>query len=395
MKSKKSKSVRKKKNSTPTRIKKASNSAELHFRIKRLETLINTSMIFSSILDIDDLLDIVLKKAEEVMDAETSSVFRIDEEKKELYFVVARGMTGKVAKEIRVPVGKGIVGWVAQHGKPLLVADVRKDPRWFKGVDKKTKFTTRSIMAVPLIAKGKVIGVAEVLNKRGNRRFNQIDLELFASLGHQIAIAVENAALYKELDELFLASIRAIVEAVDAKDPYTRGHSARVVDYSLIMGQALKLSKDELKKLEVSAILHDVGKIGIPDRILGKPGKLTFEEFAYMKRHPVLGSSIIEPIAELRGLIPYIMHHHERYDGGGYPHGLKGENIPFYARIICIADSFDAMTTDRPYRNKLGMQVAFEELQNNRGSQFDPELVPIFIREIKDNHTTVPTPPVL
>lgn len=386
MRSKKSKAKKKNKKNQNKKIEKKKESTDLRLRIKRLETLINTSMIFSSILDIDDLLDIVLKKAEEVMDAETSSVFRIDEEKNELYFVIARGMKGKVAKEIRVPMGKGIVGWVAQHNKPLLVADVHKDPRWFKGVDKKSKFTTRSIMAVPLVAKGKVIGVAEVLNKRGNRHFNNLDLELFASLGHQIAIAIENAALYKELDELFLASIRAIVEAVDAKDPYTRGHSARVVDYSLILGEALKLSKEELKKLEVSAILHDVGKIGIPDRILGKPGKLTFEEFAYMKRHPVLGSSIIEPIAELRGLIPNIMHHHERYDGSGYPHGLKGDDIPFYARIICIADSFDAMTTDRPYRNKLGKKIAYDELENNRGTQFDPKLVPIFVREIKQNH---------
>jgi HD-GYP domain-containing protein (c-di-GMP phosphodiesterase class II) len=359
-------------------------SSELRKKIKRLETLIHTSMLFSSILDIDDLLDIVLHKAEEVMDAEASSVFRIDESTQELYFITARGEKGKEAKEIRVPMGKGIVGWVAKHGKPLLVADVRKDPRWFKGVDKKTQFVTRSIIAVPLITKGKTIGVAEVLNKKGKRKFNRTDLELFTSLGNQIAIAIENASLYKELDELFLASIRAIVEAVDAKDPYTRGHSARVVDYALAIGNALDFNKDELKRLEVSAILHDVGKIGIPDRILGKPGKLTYEEFSYMKRHPVLGSSIIEPIAELRDLIPNIMYHHEKYDGSGYPKGLKGEEIPFFARIICIADSFDAMTTDRPYRKRKSRKIAFKELRDNSGTQFDPKLVPIFIREAQN-----------
>ena len=236
-----------------------SKASSLKKRIDRLETLIHTSMLFSSILDIDDLLDIVLRKAEEVMDAEASSVFRIDEKKNDLYFVIARGTRGKEAKEIRVPMGKGIVGWTAQHGKPLLVADVSKDPRWFKGVDKKSKFVTRSIMAVPLISKGKVIGVAEVLNKRGNRKFNKTDLGLFESLGHQIAIAIENALLYKELDELFLSSIRAIVEAVDAKDTYTRGHSGRVVKYSLIIGEALEFDRERLKRLEVSSILHCVG----------------------------------------------------------------------------------------------------------------------------------------
>lgn len=361
-----------------------SSASNLQKKIKQLETLFNTSMIFSSTLDIDELLNIVLDKAEEVMDAEASSVFRIDEEKDELYFVTARGVKGKEAKEIRVPMGKGIVGWVAKHGKPLLVADVHKDPRWFKGVDKKTKFVTRSIIAVPLIAKDKIIGVAEVLNKRGNRKFNASDLELFDSLGHQIAIAVENASLYKELDEMFLASIRAIVEAVDAKDPYTCGHSGRVVEYSLLVGEAMELGKDEMKRLEVSAILHDVGKIGIPDRILGKRGKLTVEEENQMKRHPVLGSSIIGPIDKLKNLIPNIMHHHERFDGAGYPDGLRGEEIPFFARIIGIADSFDAITTDRPYRRRKTRGTAFKELKNHSGTQFDPKLVTIFVREMQN-----------
>lgn len=357
--------------------------SNLQKQIKRLETLIETSMVFSSILDIDELLDLVLNKAEEVMEAEASSVFRIDEKTNELYFITARGAKGKEAKEIRVPIGKGIVGWVAQHGKSLLVPDVRKDPRWFKGVDKKTKWVTRSIMAVPLITKGKTIGVAEVLNKRGRKQFNKDDLELFEALGNQIAIAIENASLYKELDELFLSSIRSIVEAVDAKDPYTKGHSSRVVEYSLMVGGALNMGKDDLKDLEVSAILHDVGKIGVPDKILGKPGKLTFEEYAYMKRHPELGAAIIEPIAELRRVSPNILYHHERYDGAGYPKGLKGENIPLFARIICVADSFDAITTDRPYRKKRSSKKACEELERCSGTQFDPQLVEVFVQQFE------------
>ena len=350
-------------------------------KIKRLETLVDTSLAFSSILDIDDLLNLVLRKAEDVMEAEASSVFRIDEKRKELYFQTARGAKGKEAKEIRVPTGKGIVGWVYQHGKPLLVPDVSKDPRWFKGVDKKTKFVTRSIIAVPLISKGKIIGVAEVLNKRGNRHFNNDDLELFSALGNQIAVALENASLYKELDELFLSSIRAIVEAVDAKDPYTKGHSSRVVEYALLIGEALNMDKERLKELEISAILHDVGKIGIPDKILGKPGRLTNYERTYMARHPEFGASIIEPIGKLKKLIPNILHHHERFDGKGYPSGLRGKKTPFTARIIGVADCYDAITTDRPYRKKRSPQMAFEELRQNRGTQFDPRLVLIFIKE--------------
>lgn len=366
-----------------------SNLSNLQEKIKRLETLIDTSLVFSSILDLSELLNIVLNKAEEVMEAEASSVFLIDKEKRELYFITARGEKGKEAKEIRVPMGKGIVGWVAEHGRPLLVPDVTKDPRWFKGVDKKTKFVTRSIIAVPLISKGKIIGVSEVLNKKGNRYFNENDLELFEALGHQIAVAVENASLYAELDELFLSSIRAIVEAVDAKDPYTKGHSARVVEYSLLIGESYdNLSKDELKQLEVSAILHDVGKIGVPDKILGKTGKLTPVEYAYMQRHSEFGSAIIEPIAKLRELIPNILHHHEQFDGRGYPHGLQGNKIPLFARIICIADSFDAMITDRPYRKKRNTKKALDELEKQSGTQFDPKLVKIFIKVFNQRKKT-------
>jgi HD-GYP domain-containing protein (c-di-GMP phosphodiesterase class II) len=360
--------------------------SDLRRKIKRLETLINTSIIFSGILDIDELLDTVMQKAEEVMEAEASSVFRIDEKRKDLYFITARGEKGKEAKEIRVPMGKGIVGWVAEHGKPLLVPDVRKDRRWFRGVDEKTKWVTRSILAVPLVVKGKVIGVAEVLNKKGDRKFDKADLELFAALGNQIAIAVENASLYSDLDKLFLSSIRAIVEAVDAKDPYTRGHSSRVVEYALQIGRALTRNKDKLKEIEISAILHDVGKIGIPDKILGKPGRLTRREQTYMERHPEFSAAIVEPIELLKKLMKNIMHHHERIDGDGYPGGLMGRNIPLVARIICIADAFDAMTTDRPYRKRKSTRTALRELQRHAGTQFDQKLVSIFVTEFNKNN---------
>lgn len=362
-----------------------SKTFDLKKKIKNLETLIDTFLAFSSVLDIDTLLNLILQKAEELMDAEASSVFRIDEEKNELYFMTARGEKGKEVKEIRIPMGKGIVGWVAQHKKPLLVPDVTEDPRWFKGVDKKTKFITRSIIAVPLFVKGKIIGVAEVLNKRGNKKFNQEDLELYSALANQIAIAIENASLYKELDELFLSSIRAIVEAIDAKDPYTKGHSARVVEYALLIGEGMNLDKEILKDLELSAVLHDVGKIGIPDKILSKPGLLTEEEYAYMKKHPELGAEIVEPIKKLKKLVPNILHHHEKYDGTGYPAGLKGDKIPLGARIIAIADSFDAMTSDRPYRPRMETKIALQEIKNHRRTQFDPELASVFIKNIEIN----------
>ncbi len=142
----------------------------------------------------------------------------------------------------------------------------------------------------------------------------------------------------------------------------------------------MKLDKESLKDLELSAVLHDVGKIGIPDRILSKPGFLNVDEYAYMKRHPELGAEIIEPIKKLKRLVPNILYHHEKYDGTGYPLGLKGDKIPIGARIIAIADSFDAMTSDRPYRPRMEIKVALEEIKKFRGRQFDPKIADIAIK---------------
>jgi HD-GYP domain-containing protein (c-di-GMP phosphodiesterase class II) len=359
---------------------KISEVKKLRKKIRQLEHLVDASLVFSSTLDISELLNLIMQVAEKTVEAEASSVFRIDEEKNELYFLTARGAKGKEAKDIRVPMGKGIVGWVAKHGKPLLVADVTKDKRFYRGVDKKTQFTTRSILAVPLFIKNKIMGVAEVLNKKGNRHFTPDDQELFEALGSQIAVAIENASLYQALDKLFMSSITSIVEAIDAKDPYTKGHSVRVVEYSMLIGEALKLEKEPLKTLEVSAILHDVGKIGIPDEILRKPGRLTDEEYAYIKKHPKFGAEIITPIAQMKDLMPNILHHHERYDGHGYPDGIQGKAIPLCARIIAIADSFDAMTSGRLYRSKFTDDQAYQELLDHRGTQFDPKLVEVFIK---------------
>ncbi len=341
-------------------------------------------MVFSGILDIDELLDTVMQKAEEVMEAEASSVFRIGEKRKDLYFITARGEKGKEAKEIRVPMGKGIVGWVAKHGKPLLVPDVRKDPRWFRGVDEKTKWVTRSILAVPLIVKGKVIGVAEVLNKKGNRKFDEADLELFAALGNQIAVAVENASLYTDLDRLFLSSIRAIVEAVDAKDPYTRGHSSRVVNYALQIGRALTRSKDKLKEIEISAILHDVGKIHVPAGILNKPTSLSDAEFALVRDHVVVGYDILRTIDFPWQVAEIVLQHHERLDGSGYPRGAKGQEIMLEARILAVADVVESMMSHRPYRPALGKKKAIEELVANKKRFYDSQIVGVCIKLLND-----------
>jgi GAF domain-containing protein len=357
---------------------------EMDERIKELQILTDTSTLIGSTLDLERLLHVIMERLKEVMQAEASSIFQIDEATNELYFLVATGEKGEEAKEIRVPWGKGIVGWTAEKGETLNVPDVTKDTRFFTGVDKKTKWQTRSILAVPLKIKGKVIGVAEVLNKIGDEPFDERDEKLFEAIAKQAAVAIDNARLYTDLSELFKSSIRALVNAVEAKDEYTRGHTERVTEYSVMIARKMGFTGEEIQRIELSALLHDVGKIGIPDKILLKPGKLTDEEFEVVKEHPSRGVKMLRPIKQLRMVLNGIKHHHEKLDGSGYPDGLIGDGIPLVARIITVGDAYDAMTTNRPYRNALPREEAIRRLKQDSNTQFDPELVDVFVKCIEE-----------
>jgi HD-GYP domain-containing protein (c-di-GMP phosphodiesterase class II) len=175
--------------------------------------------------------------------------------------------------------------------------------------------------------------------------------------------------------ELFLGSIRMLAAAIDEKDPYTRGHSGRVAKYSIIIGEYMGLDTEELDRLRISALLHDVGKIGVDDRVLKKPGKLTDEEFDLMKQHPSKGANIMRPVAQLKDMLPGIELHHERMDGAGYPYGLVGDQIPMMARIIAVADTFDAITTNRPYQSAMDLEFAVERIRSLAVVKFDAQVV--------------------
>ena len=200
--------------------------------------------------------------------------------------------------------------------------------------------------------------------------------ETFNKMAGDIEEYVEKLKLAAgENRELFLGSIRMLAAAIDEKDPYTRGHSGRVAKYSLIIGDNLGLDAEELDRLRISALLHDVGKIGIDDRVLKKPGKLTDEEFDLMKQHTVKGANIMRPVAQLKDMLPGIELHHERMDGGGYPYGLAGDSIPMMARIIAVADTLDAITTNRPYQSAMDLDYAVERIRSLAITKFDPQVV--------------------
>jgi putative nucleotidyltransferase with HDIG domain len=205
--------------------------------------------------------------------------------------------------------------------------------------------------------------------------------ENFNRMSESISTAVNNLKrAARENHELFINSIRALAAAIDAKDPYTRGHSERVARYSSLVAKEMGLPSEDVRRVRLSALLHDVGKIGIDDRIIRKPTALTEEEFEIMKSHPVKGAAIMDAIPELHDVIPGMKHHHERWEGGGYPDGLTGEEIPLQARIVSVADTFDAMTTTRPYQQAMDLRFVFQRLRDLAGNRFDPQVVDALIR---------------
>ncbi len=344
-------------------------------RLSEYETLLDIGVKLSGTLDLGTVLELALENAEEVCRAETSSIWELDEERRELFFRVVRGRAAGDIRGLRVPVGEGIVGSVALSGEAEVVNDVASDPRWHG--DRAGAFQTRAILAVPLVAQGHVIGVVQLLNPVDRDRFTAGDLWRMRQFAAILAPTLQNARLYAAQRRQFFQMVTALAEALDKRDPYTGGHVRRVVAYSVLLGSEMGLGREELRDLYLAATLHDIGKITTPDRILGKPSPLERDEVEIMRRHASDGASIVSHLAN-PWVLAGVRSHHERIDGKGYPDGLRDEEIPLPPRIIAVADTYDAMTTSRPYRSGLPPERAAEEILGACGSQFCPRVVAAF-----------------
>jgi len=351
---------------------------EIEGKVVKLDNLLKATEAISSTLQLDPLLDTIMELGMKIMDAEGCSVLLVNEKEKKLQFVAASGAKKEEIKKLSLDIGEGVAGWVVQNDQLLLIEDVSKDSRFSKRVDEVLRQETKSLICVPLKVKNRIIGVMEVINKRGNRTFTESDIALFKPLSAQAAVAIERARLYEDLEDMYISTVKSLAAAIDAKDPYTRGHSERVTRFSLLIARELGLDEKIQRNVQLCALLHDVGKIGVPISVLRKKDKLTDEDWNQIRRHSVLGAEIISPIRQLEELIPNIRHHHERYDGKGYPGNLKGEEIPLIARILAVADTFDALTSERPYRNGLSDKAALEEIEHCKGTQLDPSCADAF-----------------
>ncbi|MFQ6098082.1 MAG: GAF domain-containing protein [Armatimonadota bacterium] len=351
-------------------------------RIAELGTLTGVGMAISAKLDLEELLDTIMYLATSVMRVEASSLLLLTEDRGELEFAVALGDKGQDLKAKRIPVGHGIVGWVAKHGRPLVVNDVTKDPRWDDTISKALPFDTRAILCVPMKAQDELIGVMEVLNPIDKKPFDDGDVDLLSTLANQAAIAIQNSRLVARQRELFYSTVDALTALIEADDPYTHGHSHQVAEYCDMIAQEMNMPPDRRETLRLAALLHDIGKIAVDKLLLHKAGGLSDGELLEIRAHPVIGANVLRHIehSEMQDVVAGIEHHHEWFDGSGIPEGLAGSNIPEIARIICVADAFHAMTSDRPYRPAQSEDYAFNELLAWADCQFDRRIVEALAR---------------
>ncbi|MDO8886081.1 HD domain-containing phosphohydrolase, partial [Candidatus Oleimmundimicrobium sp.] len=343
-------------------------------------TLYEINKILGSTLELNTLLNFLIGSTAKTMGAEIGSIMLFDKELNEMRIVAAKGLDRKIVEKTRLKPGEGIAGWVFEKGEALLLEDVGTDPR-FKTHEMRKEL--RSALSIPLKIKDEVIGVINI-GSSCPQKFTDDDLRLLSTLSGEAAVSIYNAKLFNELEKLYIETVKAFVEAIEAKDSYTRGHSENVTKYAIMIANKVGFSAKDKTTLKTAALLHDIGKIGVKEDILNKPSSLTEEEYDVDKTHPHLAIQIIGQLPKLKDVVPIIFHHHERYDGNGYLKGLKGEEIPLGARILAVADSFDAMTSARPYRAPLSFQRVVKELKNTAGKQFDPYIVKVFLDVIDE-----------
>ena len=358
-----------------------------------LIALVNIGQAVAAEKNIDLLIKTIAEETKTALNADRCTIFMYDKENNELYSKVATGLD---TKELRIPADKGLAGHVVQTGETINIKDAYNDKRFNPNVDKKTGYRTKTILCMPIKNfNQEIIGVFQVLNKF-DEYFTPDDEDLLIAIASSAGISLENAQLFErqrkllEEQKVVLDSfIETLATSIDARDKITSGHSSRVKMYSSLIAQEFGMEKNDLYILEKAAALHDIGKIGIPESILKKQGRLTEAEYMVMKEHVENAVEMIRYLPDMNYVLPTVVGHHERYDGKGYPAGLAGEAIPLGARCLALADSFDTMTARRPYKEPMQISYAVKELEKGKNTQFDPYLTDVFLRLIEEGEIQV------
>jgi putative nucleotidyltransferase with HDIG domain len=344
-------------------------NVELQKTVERLKKINEVGRMLSSVVETRELMGIIVRATSELLGAERVVMHLRESRKPAMTIACERGDDIRHLPSFSIGTDHDYAD-LFTNGRPVFIqmdgasaGNGRKSSR----------------IGVPLRVKGMVIGAILLENGTAGTAFTEDELELLTTLANQAMAAIENAWLYENLKTNYFSTVQSLVNALEASDRFTKGHSERVRMLSVELGEQLGLDFHELELLQQAAILHDIGKIGIDHFILQKQGKLTVREYSLVKTHPLIGDEILGPIETMEEVRKTIIQHHERHDGSGYPYGLRGDEISLKSKILSVVDTFDAMMTDRPYRKALSVSAAKEELRANAGTQFDPSVVEAFV----------------
>lgn len=354
---------------------------ELARRVEIIQTMHEIDRSILSTLEPNEVLDVASRMVSRVVSCDRITIVLVDKEKGGFRYVAGAGNDDAIKKIGFAVFDQTSAAEILKTGMPEYVANLKEIAEPLPVEEKLLGAGFLSHIRMPITVRGEVVGILTAGAKRPSA-FTSEDLSTLEKLAFQVSVAMENARLLTDLQELFIGTVRTLSETIDAKSKWTRGHSDRVTKYALAIAGEMGLDEKSLKDLEIAGLLHDIGKIGTYEAILDKPGKLTDEELKLMQQHPAKGGEMLSAIKQLKDIIPAVKHHHESYDGTGYPEGLEGEAIPLMARILGVADTVDAMGADRPYRKGKPMDAIIAELKRCSGTQFDPKVVEAFLRTL-------------
>ncbi len=370
---------------------------ELKRRLTHLQSLRRIDMAITNSVDVKVVFDIFMGHLVQDLAIDAIAILLYDSQLRALAPAMGFGFTTELRLRARVDLGEGPAGEAGLDQRAVFLPDLRAADGWGAGIEPAHQADYTSYMAVPMVAKGQLQGVIELYAKRPMEPTPEW-LEFLETYADQGAIAVENSQLFRslersnlELQRAYDRTIEGWASALDLKDEETAGHSKRVTDMTVRLARRLGVAPDEVVHLQRGALLHDIGKMGIPDSILLKRGSLTDEEFAVMRTHPELAYQLLSPIEFLRPALDIPYCHHEWWDGGGYPRGLRGEQIPLAARIFAVVDVYDALTSERPYRDAWPSDRALQFIREGSGTHFDPDVVAAFF-EMWEYEARVPRP---
>ncbi|HET9952318.1 MAG TPA: HD domain-containing phosphohydrolase [Candidatus Eisenbacteria bacterium] len=366
---------------------------ELRFQVYSLETLMQLTHQLNASLDLEPLLNMLILSVMGQLRVNSACLLLTDDRENPTRLDVStfKGLKEEQVRGIALSYDSALVRALkpseSEEPRPIRLASLEHDPGLAEDVGR--FFAAGLTVVCPVVMKNRLIAMVAAGEKVSGHEHTSADLEMLRALAESAGIAIENARLFRDLQEAYVSTVRLLVSRIEEKDPYTHGHTERVAAYAVAIAREMGLTPEEIQTIQFGAFLHDIGKVHTQDEILHKPGALTEEEWKTVKAHPVRGAEMVRGVKFLEKSIDMIRHHHERVDGKGYPDGLTGDQISLHAKIVNLADAFDAMTTDRPYRAGMTTDQAIEQMTTKAGSQFATEVVQVFVPALSEGRIGV------